>query len=300
MNSYFFNNFFSRIIIFSTIFCIILSFIISDFWLNILAFSGILTFGIIHGANDLLLINKVSDNKNIKLQFIYYILMVFGFFIFFYKIQILALITFVLLSSFHFGEHQWTLYEKSKKKLIKVFYFNYGLTIFSLIFYFNFIEVNEIIFDITTQELGLDFFYYLLLGSSLLTLFSVIIFYQYLKSQLIIQIILLILLIFTLNFSTLIWSFGIYFVFWHSIPSIVEQTKFIYGKSKSKSIGDYFKKAFIYWILSLIGLLFTYYFFKESQSQLLSIFFSFLASITFPHTFVISKIKKPSLEGFND
>jgi Brp/Blh family beta-carotene 15,15'-monooxygenase len=152
MNSYIFHNFTSRLIIFGTIFCIILSLIISDFWLNILAFSGIMTFGIIHGANDLLLIGKVSNSNNIKTQFVYYVFMVLGFFLFFYKIPTIALITFILLSSYHFGEHQWTLFEKPKNKLIKVFYFSYGLTIFSLIFYFNFLEVNEIIFDINKSR----------------------------------------------------------------------------------------------------------------------------------------------------
>ena len=66
MNSYFLNNFYSRLIILSTIFCIILSLVIPELILNILAFSGILTFGIIHGANDLFLINKVSTKKNLK------------------------------------------------------------------------------------------------------------------------------------------------------------------------------------------------------------------------------------------
>ena len=92
MNSYILNNFTSSLIIFGTIFCIILSFIISDFLLNILAFSGILTFGIIHGANDLLLIGKVSNSSNIKSQFVYYVVMVLGFFLFFYKIPTIALI----------------------------------------------------------------------------------------------------------------------------------------------------------------------------------------------------------------
>ena len=294
MNSYIFNNFTSSLIIFGTIFCIIISFIISDFLLNILAFSGILTFGIIHGANDLLLIGKVSNSNNIKSQFVFYVVMVLGFFLFFYKIPTIALITFILLSSYHFGEHQWTLFEKPTNKFIKVFYFSYGLTIFSLIFYFNFLEVNEIIFDITSVRLEKIFYQYLLIGSSSLTFLLSILFYRKIQNQLLIQLILLILYFFTVSLTDLILSFAIYFVLWHSLPSIIEQTKFIYGFSEKKTYQTYFKKAFIYWIMSLFGLFITYYFFKESQSQLLSIFFSFLAAITFPHTFVISKIKKPS------
>ena len=283
-----------RFIILSTIFCIILSLIFSDFYLNIIAFSGILTFGIIHGANDLLLIKEVSKNYNFKLQFLYYIVMVGGFFLFFYKIPALALITFVLLSSYHFGEHQWTLFEKNKNHSTKPFYFFYGLTIFSLIFYFNLNQVTEIIFDITKTQLTENFFFYLLISSSSITFLISLFIYKHLKNQFITQIILLILLIITFKSSDLIWSFGIYFIFWHSIPSIKEQTIFIYGKAEKKSILNYFKKALLYWLLSIIVLLITYYFFRDSQSKLLSIFFSFLAAITFPHTFVVSKIKKPS------
>ena len=261
INSYLLHNFNSKFIIFSTIFCIILSLVFSDFYLNILAFSGILTFGIIHGANDLLLIKEVSKNYNFKLQFLYYILMVGGFFLFFYKIPALALITFVLLSSYHFGEHQWTLFEKTKNHSTKPFYFFYGLTIFSLIFYFNLNQVTEIIFDITKTQLTEDFFFHLLISSSLITFLISLFIFKHLKNQFITQIVLLILLIITFKNSALIWSFGIYFTFWHSIPSIKEQTIFIYGKAEKKSIINYFKKALLYWLLSIIVLLITYYFF---------------------------------------
>ena len=293
-NSQLLNNFNSKFIIFSTIFCVFLSFIFNDFYLNILAFSGILTFGIIHGANDLLLIKAVSEKFNFKTQLLFYIIMVGVFFIFFYNIPVLALITFVLLSSYHFGEHQWTLFLKTEDYLIKPFYFFYGLTIFSLIFYFNLNEVLVIIYDITTLELNEDFFFYLLIISSMLSLLMSFLLYEKIKNQFITQLALLALLIITFKTCGLIWSFGIYFVFWHSIPSIKEQTIFIYGKAEKDSIKNYFKKAFLYWLLSIIVLIITYYLFRSTQDKLISIFFSFLASITFPHTFVVSKIKKPS------
>ena len=278
----------------STIICIFLALIGNDFYLNILAFSGILTFGIIHGANDLLLIKEVSKTYNFKLQLLYYVIMVGGFFLFFYYIPILALITFVLLSSYHFGEHQWTLFDKIENSFIKTFYFFYGLTIFSLLFYFNIKDVSDIIYDITTIQLSENFFFYLVITSTLISFISSLLLYKKLKNQLITQIILLILLIITFKTCGLIWSFAIYFVFWHSIPSIKEQTIFIYGKAEKETIKNYFKKAFSYWLLSIIVLIITYYLFRVNQDKLISIFFSFLAAITFPHTFVVSKIKKPS------
>ena len=115
--------------------------------------------------------------------------------------------------------------------------------------------------------------------------------YRLLIDQIIVQFILLVLLTLLFFNSDLIFAFGVYFVFWHSIPSILEQSNFIFGSSDIKSFISYLRYAFLYWILSLIGLFILYYFLKDHQNLLLSIFFSFLAAITFPHTIVIFKIK---------
>ncbi len=294
MNSYYFNHISSLLIILGTLCCVILNYTVSETYVDILSSFGILTFGIVHGANDLLLINKTTNTtKSILTQFFIYLTLVLLFFIFFYSIPSLALITFVMLSSYHFGEQQWTLFEKTNNNIIKILYFSYGLLIFSILFYFNFSEVSFIIKDITDQSLDLSFFKNLLFYSSLTTLIISIMLFKHLKNQLLIQIFLLIFFLITVYFTDLLMSFAIYFVLWHSLPSILEQSKFLFGSSERTHLNIYLKKASLYWILSILGLTVTYYIFKDSQSQLLSIFFSFLAAITFPHTFVISKIKKP-------
>ena len=294
MNSYYFNHISSLLIILGTICCVILNYTVSETYVDILSGFGILTFGIVHGANDLLLINKTTNTtKSIFTQFFIYLTLVLLFFIFFYVIPSLALITFVILSSYHFGEHQWTLFEKTNSNIIKILYFSYGLLIFSILFYFNFNEVSFIIKDITDQSFDLTFFKKLLIYSSLTTLIISIMLFKHLKNQLLIQIFLLIFFLITVYFTDLLMSFAIYFVLWHSLPSILEQSKFLFGSSERTHLKIYLKKASLYWTLSILGLTVTYYIFKDSQSQLLSIFFSFLAAITFPHTFVISKIKKP-------
>ena len=294
MNSYYFNHISSLLIILGTLCCVILNYTVSETYVDILSGFGILTFGIVHGANDLLLINKTTNTtKSIFTQFFIYLTLVLLFFIFFYSIPYLALITFVILSSYHFGEHQWTLFEKTNNNVIKILYFSYGLLIFSILFYFNFNEVSLIIKDITDQSLDLTFFKNLLIYSSLTTLIISIMLFKHLKNQLLIQIFLLIFFLITVYFTDLLMSFAIYFVLWHSLPSVLEQSKFLFGSSERTHLKIYLKKASLYWILSILGLTVTYYIFKDSQSQLLSIFFSFLAAITFPHTFVISKIKKP-------
>ena len=294
LKSHTFNNFSFKLIFFSTISCLILSFFISQFVQNLIVFSGILSFGIIHGANDLLLLKKnLNTNKDSIISLLIpYLIMVFSFGIFFYLIPSLALIFFVLFSSYHFGEQQWTMFSEKKQNNLGFFYFTYGLFLFSFLFWSNNSLVSEIIYDITAINIDVVIYDYLLYSSTLGLIFLGIINFKSLSDQLIVQSFLLVLLSVIFYNSNLLLAFGIYFVFWHSIPSIIEQSDYIYGYSNLKSFINYLKSALIYWIISLFGLLVLYSLLKDYQSLLISIFFSFLAAITFPHTLVIFKIKK--------
>ena len=294
LKSQIFNNFSLKLILFSSIFCLILSFIVSEFVHNILIFSGILSFGIIHGANDLLLLKKKLNKTTHSLfsLLVPYLMMILFFGIFFYLFPSFALIFFVLFSSYHFGEQQWTMFVNKKEKKLVSFYFSYGFFLFSLLFWFNSVFVNQIILDITGINIEFMIFNYFLYFSSGLLIFLGFLNFKYISNQIVIQLLLLILLLIIFYNVNLIMAFGIYFVFWHSIPSIIEQSEFIFGSSDLKSFKNYFKNAVIYWLISLFGLLILYYFLKDYQNLLVSIFFSFLAAITFPHTLVIFKMKR--------
>jgi len=294
LKSQIFNNFSFKLILISSIFCVILSFFLSEFAQNLLIFSGILSFGIIHGANDILLLKKNTknnDDSSLSLL-IKYLALVISFGIFFYFIPFYALIFFVLFSSYHFGEHQWTMFDNNGLKKLSFFYFSYGLFLFSLLFWIHSSQLSIVIEDITKFQIQLFFYDYLLIISFVLMFFSGFINFKYILNQLFIQLILIILLSFIFYSTKLIYAFGIYFVFWHSIPSILEQSRYIYGKSDFKSIISYLKNAFVYWLISLIGLFIIYFLMKDFQNLLISIFFSFLAAITFPHAVIIFKIKR--------
>jgi hypothetical protein len=51
--------------------------------------------------------------------------------------------------------------------------------------------------------------------------------------------------------SSLIWGFAIYFVIWHSIPSIIDQIKFLNGSFSFPHFITYCKNAGFYWLLLL-------------------------------------------------
>jgi len=290
-NSYISGNKLFTFIVISTFFSIILNWILSDDNQFVIYFFLVLLFGIIHGANDIYLIvsGKSKNNKISKTTFIYVVIVLIITLVFF-NFPLLSLIFFVLFSCYHFGEQQWTILDENINS--GPLFFNYGLLIFATLFFFHRIEVIEIIYIISSFNLIEDFFKYLLITSILLTLISLLINYKRIKSQILNQIILLPLLLIVFSQLSLFNSFALYFVIYHSIPSILEQTNFLYGSSTNPMLKKYFITALPYWIMALIGLLVFYLIISENFTFSLDIFFSFLAAITFPHVIVIYKMKK--------
>lgn len=288
-----------------TNFSIVASFL--GLWINsfieeetqiIIGFLLIFSFGILHGANDLQLIDKtiskLSGNSFYKILLYYVTVVVFGAFLFFF-IPALALLLFIVVSGYHFGEQHWqSELMGESKKINLMFHLFYGLLILSLLFVFHIQEVQRIIADISKINLTSNsiylFFYFSLFG------FLVLCLIKYLKSKEIKKTViqeLLFLLVFAIIFktSTLIWGFTIYFILWHSIPSMIDQISFLYGSVTFDNFKKYFKSAFLYWISSLAGILLLYLIFRNVYF-FDALFFSFLAAITFPHVWVIVNMFK--------
>jgi Brp/Blh family beta-carotene 15,15'-monooxygenase len=195
-----------------------------------------------------------------------------------------------LVSSYHFGEQHWNEIITTKKSFLTLFFqFNYGLLVLVLLFYFNSKEVIQIIYEISNYTVleiyieSLVLFTLLVFALFSLRLYSISIEF---KNNIVEQLFYLIVLAIVFKASSLIWGFTIYFIFWHSIPSLNDQLTFLYGSATWSNFKKYFKTAFIYWFVSLLGIFGLY---SISKDMLLfdALFFAFLASITFPHFIVI-------------
>ncbi len=256
----------------------------------------IFTFGIFHGSNDLKLIQRTSakTEKSFFLSaLISYVTVILLTVLFFSFFPALALLFFVLASSYHFGEQHWA--AKTEKSLLSYLFFgSYGMVIFFLLFYTNAEEVSPIIDEITGIDLSSDFYLYTLLSSFLV--FLGIYSWWALKGKISVNMVkeLFFLLVFYIVFKTasLIWAFSIYFVIWHSIPSLLDQTRYLYGKVSRASLLKYVKTSFIYWLASMAGLGVLYYLFHDKQGLFLSIMIYFLAAITFPHVLVMNRLNR--------
>ena len=135
---------------------------------TLLGMGLIFSFGILHGANDLILIDHLNQFKKYTFLKILgsYISVILISVVLFINIPLIALLFFVLVSAYHFGEQNWQELLKNFNKVASAFFqFNYGILILSALFYFNSIKVEQIIYKISNVSIEAYYFLNLLLVS---------------------------------------------------------------------------------------------------------------------------------------
>ena len=291
-----------RLHFFSTLIFLALNIFLNTENQSIISFILIFTFGLIHGANDIQLIQKKTLNYSVNFFInsilLYVFIVILGILIFFY-VPDFGLIFFVLFSSFHFGEQHLGSYQiDSKNIFVKIIlYTSYGSIILGLLFSLQWLDTHVIIYEISElfiSKKATELYFYV----AFTTFFVISLYYKNLRKILWIETILIIFLGFFFSRASLLLSFSVYFVFWHSIPSILDQLNFLYQKDNTRKM-KYFLSSLPYWIMSILGLFGFYFYFHTKPETFLPLFFSFLAAITFPHTIVMGwlKIYKPETKS---
>ena len=268
-----------------------ISFIVVGLLLNKVladAFGLFLIFsaGLIHGANDIRLLQKKYKNTQFRfflLLILVYIGVVFLGAILFFHLPNFGLFFFILFSGFHFGQQHWDSFLK------QLGYTFYGLLVFGLLFSSQVLEVDGLIEQLSGTHFAVDTYYIATLV--LAVVFSILAFFLSVSGMVYLKEILALALLAVLFATTsLLFSFAVYFVFWHSIPSIQDQLMYLDGEINRKTIKGYIRSSLVYWLLSLMGLTAAYFFFDVNASYFIPLFFTFLAAITFPHTVVIGML----------
>ncbi len=285
-------------IIVATFFCLWISTMFSAVVQQFLGYALILTVGVLHGANDLTLIRFAALKNAIPLRYssalLYYIAAVFGALLLFFSYPPLALLSFVLISGYHFGEQHFKDRQLLSRFFKAVLFSSYGLLILFMIFYFNVNKTIQILYEITGFRLTDTSLKFVLILS--LVVFTAVMFYarltKQLKANLIEEFFYLLVLFVVFNVANLLWGFAIYFILWHSIPSLADQIQLLYGKAGRSQLVAYLKSSWMYWLLSILGLVVIYMIFQDNMDFFISIMVYFLAAITFPHVIVMSKLEE--------
>ena len=294
MNKEFTNNLTFRLTVFLSLFSLFLSNNLNGEYFYFACYALILTFGIIHGANDILILlkGKKTNKYTIINQTFKYFSIVLVICLVFFNLPIISMLFFVLFSAYHFGEQQWTIFENRNSNSLTFFYFVFGSLIFLILFTLNSKEVSDVIYDITAFYIPEQVYKISLVTLTIVNSVFLIINYKILKPQLFHQFVLFVIMLIVFVFFDLLPAFAVYFVFFHSIPSIIEQAEYLFEDSSAKSFKKFVVKGLLYWLVAILFLGILYIIVKDKIDFSLGIFFSFLAAITFPHVLVIYKMKQ--------
>ena len=264
---------------------------------NGLAYFSILTIGLLHGANDLNVLNKYYGNqgkrpgfwKNLGL----YVLLLLGVLLIFVSYPKWALPAFVLISAYHFGEQHWKAQTQLHPLPRTLLFLAYGGLVLFMIFYINLNKalplINDIMqFAIAAQVVEYGFYAFMVLFVLLSALNS-------LESRnvriFVKELFYLALLAVVIHQSSLLLGFALYFVLWHSIPSITDQVRYLYGEVSNRSFFSYWKDSWYYWMIALIGLGLFYLGFQDQHVFIENFLVAFLAAVTFPHVLVMHRME---------
>ena len=281
-----------------TFFSLWVSRFLSDSQEQNLALFLILSLGVLHGAHDIFISKKILREKFKYFRILgNYLLSVAAFAILYALSPPLLMIVFVIFSAYHFGEQHW-LERLVKPGLLELFFaFCYGLVILGLLLRINFLETEQILSEMSSFVLSKNLLNFVLGFSSIALIVSSYFLKDskiQIKKRLPRELAILAVLSVIFISSSLVWGFAVYFVIWHSIPSILSQLRYMEEEVSWKSFFQYLKDSLLYWLTALTGLFVLFYFVKDEKQVLLSVFFPFIAALTFPHALIISKMFKRS------
>lgn len=282
----------------STFFFLWLAVYFSDRVEETLGFLLIFSFGILHGSNDLELLKRKSlfgrGSRSHLGLLLAYIGFVLAMALLFSWIPLATLALFVLISAYHFGEQHWVRRIGIHDFLQKGIYLSYGLLVLSLLFQAHPQEVVEIIRQISGREIPAGYFGWSSLFLLLVFLASALWNFYWTQAfrYLLYEVFLLGVFFVVFHTASLLWAFAIYFVVWHSIPSLADQIRILYGQFSLHNGKKYLKASLVYWLGALATLGLSFLYFSNGDYGLLPLFFSFLAAITFPHVLVIARLYK--------
>lgn len=275
--------------LFATTVLLVCSLFVSVSVQNLIGGILIASLGILHGANDIAIIQQqTKHSKTFPTIFMYIGVVLFGGIAFFF-IPALALLSFVLVSAYHFGE-QHLANRCGASPYNPIYFFVYGSLVFALLFFFHQQQVQEVVQMISMVAIPDEFFAFLLvLAASFFLLFSL--FRSEWRKGLIYELSILLVVACVFASGSLLYAFGFYFVVWHSFPSLKSQMNFLYkSETFSMQFEQYLRSSVWYWIAALLGLTAGYFWIDFSAQYFLPLFFTFLAAITFPHVVVMQQM----------
>ncbi|MCH7396874.1 Brp/Blh family beta-carotene 15,15'-dioxygenase [Belliella sp. DSM 107340] len=254
---------------------------------QLVIFSGvILIIGIPHGAIDHLLPQDKDATSSLMVFLVKYFSIMLIYLYTWYFFPKLSLLVFLTISAYHFGQTHFV--NHSVTKFRSLCYFFLGSNFLGIILLSDFQATEEILSSIAEVSF-IEPFRYLVMLSLFIVSFSLT-FIQKIENKSILLTEITLLSVF-LYFTPLLLSFGLYFGFWHSLPSLLiefEEVSRDYSKEKLKK---FILHLMPFSIISILGIIFILFLSNTylQKDQMILLFFILVSLISAPHIFVMNK-----------
>ncbi|MCL6261302.1 Brp/Blh family beta-carotene 15,15'-dioxygenase [Aquiflexum sp. TKW24L] len=240
----------------------------------------LITIGIPHGAIDHLLLNPITDRKNLIRFILKYLAIILAYLAIWLIFPILALIAFLLMSAYHFGQSHFI--KLRLEKYDRLTYLSLGSFFLSAILWGDFGYTTSILSNITDVSYLNSYGIFVILGTFTLSAVLILANFHTKALWLLLEISLLGLFLFYLP---LLLGFIIYFGFWHSLPSMAEEFEALKDYLEDQKIKNFIQKLLPFTLMSLagIGLVLLFFYTVMAVDQLTLLFFIMVSLISAPH-----------------
>jgi len=245
------------------------------------------TIGIPHGAIDHLLDRQQVKNRSLIHFLFIYITIILFYLLIWWLIPVYALLAFLLISAYHFGQSHFIQYPPKGFKALT--YLTLGSYYLSVILGGDFESTAEILSSLL--HIGpLGPYKWMIIGS--LFLGSAILIYSTVKQKgfrmLLAE---MIVMGIVLYFTPLLLAFIIYFGFWHALPSMYLEYQILKEGFQGQKLKKFIYQLLPFSLLSLVGmaLIIILFFNRLEQEQLVLLFFVLVSLISAPHIWFMNR-----------
>jgi Brp/Blh family beta-carotene 15,15'-monooxygenase len=262
----------------------------------------VLLIGLPHGATDFLLFRRLHGpalrNSQVFRFFLFYVLSVLGYLLGWLFIPATALLVFLAISVYHFGQSNWQ-YAQLPRRVAFISNLAWGCFVLGGVLLWHWDESSIVISQLlgkipdwsgsamaTWQWMILLLNIFLLIGLRFAGLINRNQFWRELGNFSVLS--------FMLFHTPMLVGFTLYFTLWHSLGSLLDQLTFFRLQWPSFSLLQYYSQAAPYTLLAIVGLLGlalgqSYLF---SEISFVSLFFILISCMTLPHILLIEESYK--------
>jgi beta-carotene 15,15'-dioxygenase len=250
----------------------------------------LLSVGIPHGAIDHLISNPNINKKGLGKFLMIYLTLIATYLAVWYLTPKLALVAFLIMSAYHFGQTHF-LSDTPPKRYSKVLFISRGGFFLLAVLLGDWEATKGILSPLLDLEYLNQSRLFILMTFLFTTLLSQSIFGPKFTINHLLELLIMGPILF---FSPLLIGFVVYFGFWHALPSMITEYKFLKSFSAYNTVKKFTFQLLPFSLISFFGIgviLLLGLNFLES-SELILLFFVMISLISFPHILYMDNFLK--------